>query len=44
MDPRTEARKGLLRVAVSADRISAAFVGSTSTSRFSDRFTIAPRR
>lgn len=43
MDAKTEPRKGLMRFEVNRDRISAAFVGSTSTSRFSDRFTIQSR-
>lgn len=43
MDAKTEARKGLLRVEVSSNRIAGSFVGSTSTSRFSDSFTIASR-
>ncbi len=43
MDAKTEARKGILRFEVDKDRISAAFVGAPSSSRFSDRFTIAAR-
>jgi hypothetical protein len=44
MDVKTEPRKGILRVEVSRDRIAADFVGATSTSRFSDHFTISNGR